>query len=461
MNPFHNPVFLSKILKTYLFDINRVWNTTPEKMREYQDKQIRKVVKFAYENVSLYHDTYKKHNIHPSDINGRSDLKKLPFITKNEMKENFPDGIIPKNFNKKYGSKVSTSGSTGKPVSIYYDLFSAIKYVEGFVRILKAYGGKWNKSKILLVIDTKPGTVEHASFQSSVAPFIKKFISLDNIKYLYVGEKTETLIKQIEEFNPEYLGSDPNTLREFAFYRNKNIGLGINPQKIFSSGAMLDSFTRQYIERAFEKQVLDTYGSTEAGPHAFECVNGNGYHVNSDFLYMEFLDENDEDVSYNSPGRLVVTRLYGQGTPIIRYTGVEDILTPIEPVNDCGITTTEMIKSIGGRSIETIRLPNGKTIAPFHITTIPSDVMEEFNTYKIRQFQIIQHRVDDIEVLISIDEKLKNKPPSTEKIIKELKKRYAKKFGPDVNLTVKEVDNIEKDKRLDYVRVVVSKLNKK
>lgn len=461
MNPFHNPVFLSKILKSYLIDINRVWNTTPEKMRVYQDKQIRKMVKFAYEHVPLYHEKYKTNNIHPSDIKGRADLKKLPFITKNDIKNNFPDGIIPNNFNKKYGAKVSTSGSTGKPVSIYYDLFSSIKYVEGFVRILKAYGGKWNKSKILLVIDTKPGTVEHASFQSSVAPFIRKFISLDNIKYLYVGEKTETLIKQIEEFNPKYLGSDPNTLREFAFYRNKNTGLGINPEKIFSSGAMLDSFTRQYIEKAFNKKVLDTYGSTEAGPHAFECVQGNGYHVNSDFLYMEFLDSNNEAVSYDTPGRLVVTRLYGQGTPIIRYTGVEDVITPIEPVNDCGITTTEMIKIIGGRSMEIIRLPNGKTIAPFHVTTIPSAVMEELDTNKIRQFQIIQHQIDDIEVLVSIDEKLKNKPPSTETILKKLEKRYAKKFGPEVNLTIREVDNIEKDKRLDYVQVVVSKINKK
>lgn len=461
MNPFHNPIFLSKVLKSYLFDINRVWNITPEGMKKYQDKQIKHMVKFAYENVPLYHEKYKNQNIHPSEIKGRKDLKKLPFITKNDLKQNFSQGITPKNFNKKYGSKVSTSGSTGKPVSIYYDLFSAIKYVEGFVRILKAYGGKWNKSKILLVIDIKPGTVEHASFQSSVAPFLKKFISMDNIKYLYVGEKTETLIKQIKEFDPEYLGSDPHTLREFAYFRNKDIGREIKPKKIFSSGAMLDSFTRSYIEKSFNKKVLDTYGSTEAGPHAFECVEDNGYHVNSDFVYMEFLDENNKDVSYNTPGRLVVTRLYGQGTPIIRYTGVEDIVTPVEPNYDCGIFTTEMIKNIGGRSVETIRLPNGKTMAPFHVTTVPSSVMEDFNTYKIRQFQIIQHKIDDIEVLVSIDKNLKDKPPTSKKILNELEKRYKEKFGSDVNLTVREVDEIEKDKRLDYVRVVVSKIDKK
>lgn len=456
---FYNPVFLTRLLKSYIVDLNRIWHTTLDELRRYQDKAVRKIVRYAY-TVPLYHEKYKKYGVHPSDIQGIKDIKKLPFITKNDLREYYPNGIIPQGFDKKNGFLLSTSGSTGKPVFIYYDLFSAVKYVEGFVRVLKAYGGSWSKSKIVLVVDIKEGTVEHAAFQNSVLPFLKKFVSLDNIKYLYVGEKVEKLLQEINEFNPEYLGSDPHMLREFAYHKNNGEAENINPELLFSSEAMLDDYTRRYVEKAFKTRVLDTYGSTEAGPMAFECLNGNGYHVNSDFVFMEFLDEQDEDVPYGKPGHLVVTRLYGTGTPIVRYTGVEDIVTPIEPDNSCGVTT-EMIKNIGGRSIELIHLPDGKTLAPFHVTTIPASVMDDFNTYKIKQFQIIQHKINEIEVLVVIDEKQRNIGPSVETILQELKNRFVKATGPGVYIHVREVDEIEKDVRSDYVQVVVSKIKNK
>ncbi|HDM67027.1 MAG TPA: phenylacetate--CoA ligase family protein, partial [Thermoplasmatales archaeon] len=398
MNPFHNPVFLLRLLKSY-FDIDKLWHTTIEELRRYQDKNLRRIVRYAY-TVPLYHKKYKEYGVHPEDIRGVKDLKKLPLITKDDLRDSYPNGLIPENFDKKHGFLLSTSGSTGKPVFVYYDLFSAIKYVEGFVRMLKAYGGSWSKSKIVLIVDTKEGTIENAAFQSSVLPFLKKFFTLDNIKYLYVGDPIDKLVREVNEFNPDYIGSDPHMLREFAYRKNNGEAENINPKLIFSSEAMLDSYTRQYIEKAFNTKVLDTYGATEAGPMAFECINGDGYHVNSDFLIMEALDENGEDVAVGEPGRLVVTRLYGRGTPIVRYTGVEDIITPMEPkVSSCGITS-DMIKNIGGRSIELIRLPDGKTLAPFHVTTIPAAVMDKYKCYKIKQFQIIQHSIDNIEVLV-------------------------------------------------------------
>jgi phenylacetate-CoA ligase len=459
MKPFMNPIFLTRLLKSYIVDINRVWNLSPKQMMEYQDKAIRKVIKYAY-TVPFYNKKYKEFRIYPDDIKGIKDLKKLPLITKNDLRENYPDGILPSNYDKENGFLLSTSGSSGKPLFFYYDFFAAIKYVEGFMRILKAYGGAWNKSKIALIIDNKPGTVENASFQSSAMPFIKKFMKLDNIKYLYVGEKINKLVKEVNDFDPEYLGSDPHTLKEFAFFKINGKAKNINPRYLISSGAMLDIYTRQYIEKAFNTKVLDNYGSTEAGPMAFECVESGNYHINSDYCYLEFFDENNEDVGYETPGKLVATRLYGYGTPIIRYTGHEDIVTPVEPDNSCGLTSTQMIKNIAGRSMEMIRLPNGKTIAPFHVTTIPASVMDDFRTYKIKQFQIIQNSIDEVEVLIIIDENLREIGPSVKKIIDEMDKRFRKKMGPGINIILREVNDIPKDKDTNFVKVVVSKINK-
>ena len=347
MNQFHNPIFLLRVLKSYIFDINRVWKTDLESLKKYQNKSFRKIVNYAY-TVPLYHKKYKQAGIHPNDIKGINDIKKLPFITKNDLRSNFPDGIIPREFDKKNGFLLSTSGSTGKPVFVYCDKFSAVKRLEGFVRTLRAYGGNWRKSKTVLIIDLSPGSVEYATFQASALPFLKKIISLDNIKYIDISEKPEIVAKKINEFKPEFLSSDPDLLRKLASLKINGFNLDIKPKYIFSGGSMLDQYTRKYIEDAFETKILDIYGSTEAGPMAFECLEGGYYHVHSDFVFLEFLDNENNSVDFGKSGKSVVTKLYGQDTPIIRYTGIEDTIKPIEKETNCGIIT-KMIKQIEGR----------------------------------------------------------------------------------------------------------------
>jgi len=101
INPFMNPIFLIKLLKSHLSDVNRIWISTDKQLKAYQDKALRKIIRYAY-NVPLYHDKFKSHGIKPSDIKGINDIDKLPFITKNDLRSYYPDGIIPTGFDKKY-----------------------------------------------------------------------------------------------------------------------------------------------------------------------------------------------------------------------------------------------------------------------------------------------------------------------------------------------------------------------
>jgi len=93
MNPFYNPAFLIKLAQSYISDINRIWKLDEKQIRKYQDKEFRKIVKYSF-NVPLYYNIYKNHNIYPHDIKGLDDLKKLPIITKEDLRANFPDKII-------------------------------------------------------------------------------------------------------------------------------------------------------------------------------------------------------------------------------------------------------------------------------------------------------------------------------------------------------------------------------
>ena len=75
-------------------------------------------MRFAY-TVPLYHDKYKKLGIHPNDIHGLDDITKLPEISKRDINNFYPNGIIPSGMNKKNLIEVATSGTTGALISPY------------------------------------------------------------------------------------------------------------------------------------------------------------------------------------------------------------------------------------------------------------------------------------------------------------------------------------------------------
>lgn len=458
MNQFYNPLFLLRIAHSYLTDVNRLWNLDDKQLEIFRDKAFRKIVRFSYNQVPLYHTIYQNHGIHPQDIKGINDIKKLPFISKDDIRKGYPQQIIPKDHIQQPYLLVSTSGSTGKPVFLYIDRLSAIKSLEAFLRMLKMYGGHWRKTKIVLVIDMEPGSIEHTLFSESVSVFLKKFMPMYNIKYLHIGDDPTDLMNAINEFNPEFLGSDPNMLRKFAVLKNKGHGKDIAPKFLFSSGSMLDAYTQHYIEHAFSSRIIDTYGTTEAGPLAFECIHGGHYHVHSDFVHLEVLDSKGKDIDFGASGQVVVTKLYGTATPIIRYTGIEDIVTPIAISDgDCKFHT-QYLKSIQGRYTDLIVLPNGTLLSPLTVTGIPAKIMNEFNSYKIKQFQIIQRDTTHLEVMVVIDEQLRTIGIPVDKLLIELQRQFSERIGDSMTVSVHEADEIQKDARYDYLQVVVSKV---
>jgi len=455
----YNPFFLGKIAKHYFYDANLVWTMNEKQMRTYQDKLLRRIVKYAY-TVPAYHEKYKKHGIHPSDIKGIKDIRKLPLITKSDLMDNFPDGIIPANFNKEDGFLESTSGSTGKPVSVYSDFFSAVKSLMFFQRVLKAYGGSWKKSKIALVVDLDPGTEENVVFTKSATPFLKKFVDLNNLRYIHIDKKTEEIMQELDDFKPDFLGSDPGMFKKLASLKNDGKGKNVEPKYLVSSSAVLDNYNRKYVEKAFNAKIMDTYGATETGPMTFQCVENEYYHVNPDYVFLEFLDESEKPVDYGKIGQIVATKLYGKGTPIIRYIGLDDLAAPIDESCTCGVKT-QLMGQIEGRRFDSIVLSNGKMLTPLSLTTIPRAIMDRYQLYKIKQFQIIQHKIDEIEILVVIDERLRNVGPSVKKLSEEIKKEFSKIVGADVRIAVNEVKDIENQGKADKVKVVISNVKAK
>ena len=460
MNPFMNPIFLTKAIKGYVVDIGRLRSLNEVQLKRYKDKLFRKTIEYAY-TVPVYHNKYKDAGIHLSDIKRIEDIEKLPFITKDDLRDNYPNGLIPPDFDKSNGFELSTSGSTGKPVTIFRDSYSILHDLWGFIRELREYDVSWRKHRMTFLADLTPGAVgsAHMSFSNSEQ---KKtpLLSFNNFQTIDIGEDVEKMIKKMDEFKPEFISGYPDVLQGLAILKQKGYGKNVNPFCIQSTGAVLSDHVRDYLGKTFNCEVFDSYSSTEVGPAVFECRD-HKYHIHDDMIHLEFVDKNMKPVGTDKPGNVVVTRLAVGGTPVIRYTGNDDIMVPIKDKCSCGSSST-LVKNIGGRTIDTIILSDGTIIPPLSLTGIPSKVMHDMKTELIQQFQIIQRKIDQIEVLIIINKDLKEKKVFINKVLNEVEKRFIEKLGKEVKVVVKEVDKVERTNGMDrIVRQVISLVDHK
>jgi len=444
MNPFLNPVVGLTALKNYLTVPQRTTRLSPQQLQKYRDKAFRRIVNYAYK-TPLYHQKYKEAGIHPKDIRGIKDINKLPYISKSDIRNNFPDGIIPTTYNKKKGYVIATGGTTGKSVFLYTDLLTMAESILTTVRELKHFGFSHKKTKYAHIGNLSTNRIDLV-MEENLYGALKPFFNVDHILTLDVNQPIKTLMDELNNFEPDLLITYPAIHQHLAFLKKKGYGENFNPKLLFSAGAMLDEYTRSYVEDAFRCRLLNSYPSVEAGTNiAFECLEGT-WHVHHDFFHLEAIDENQELVSPGERGHLVLTKLYGRGTPIIRYTGMDDWVRIIDDMEcSCGLRTPIIKGGVEGRMRANIILPNGKIFPPGAFCFI-EPVLKKFNTFKVKQYQIIQKNIDEIEIFLVIDEDLRNVGVSVEKIKENIKQIYHEKVGPDVTITIKEVDKIKHPK---------------
>ncbi len=231
-------------------------------------------------------------------------------------------------------------------------------------------------------------------------------------------------------------------LGHIAVLKEEGYGKNVNPKVIASTGALLDSALKKYISDVFNAPVFEVYGTTETGPIAFQCKEFGKYHVMSDLLHVEFI-ENNHIVSSKEPGHILVTKLFGGGTPIIRYNAINDVVSPLYEKHDCGLSG-DLIEKIYGRDSIYLFRRDGKKVLAMSITGIFSKLLYELKTSKFRDIKIIQHDIKRFEIQAVIDEKLRFDGPSVDEIFSVIINGFKDVFGNDINIVTKEVKKVTK-----------------
>lgn len=293
----------------------------PTELKRLQLKRLKALLKYAYQNVPLYHKKFKSTCVRPEDIKSVEDLSKLPFTTKQEIRDGIPAESIAYGYLLKDCVRVSTSGTSGGPMPVYYDK-RYLDYCMANWRCRRpmAIGVKpWEKT--LLIEYSVPQFDRHGESSSGKSYEVKTKsrdrIALGPLVYLlrnrrrkvYIWYTAENVLTEIIRFKPKLIRGTPSYLRLVAEeMADKGIEKLGNSIVVRTEGEIADKETRKYLESVFQCEVFDEYSTWDFGIGAWECQKREGYHIDADQLIMEVVRDN-ESATPGERGEIVATAL--------------------------------------------------------------------------------------------------------------------------------------------------------
>ena len=390
-----------------------------EELLCYQNKKLSNLINFSYENIPYYRDVMDSSELKPTDIQNISELKNLPILTKTIFKENYPHNLLLEDLNKGKILNRSSSGSTGTPIQ-----YSMTREGYSFNKACNLRGWYWMGfrlgDKLIKISQNKRSNLE------------KKFQDfLDNTLLFasgYTRESFHIFIKSYNLFKPKFLRSYPDPLQFLSMLlkeQNKSLS-GL--KAINTTGNILFPEIRELIEERFNVRVFDSY-SCEGGPNFFECHTHECYHASMEYGICEILDDNQNEVPSGGLGKLYTTDLWNYASPFIRYDS-GDLVRKSKEQCSCGRNLLS-ISEIIGRDNDVIITPNGQFL-----------IAQTFTTYfkyipSIKQFQIIQEKVDMMEIKLVIDDNTFSK-----KIEEEIIRYWKKYVKNSMEIRVSLLDSI-------------------
>ena len=361
-----------------------------EQIRAWQDERLVRQVQHVWDNVPYYRAKMEAVGVTPADIRGVQDLHKLPFVSKADLRDAYPDGLlaVPK-------SEVvrvhSTSGTTGKRVVAYYTKDDIDLWEDCCARALSAAGAtKDDVCQICYGYGLFTGGMGLHGGSHKVGSMTLPMSSGNTDRQLQFMEDLQTTVLCCTPSYAQYLAE---TILERGLQDRIHLKAGI-----FGAEAWSEEMRRD-IEGKLSMKAYDIYGLTElSGPGvAYECSQQDGMHINEDHFIAEIIDpETGEVLPDGTQGELVFTSLTKQAFPLLRYRTRDICVINKEPCA-CGRTFKRMCKPMG-RSDDML-IVKGVNVFPSQIETV---LLEQGYT---ANYQIVVDRVnasDTLDVLVEM-----------------------------------------------------------
>lgn len=382
---------ITRRARSYYFALKKTQWLSRDELRSLQETQLRKLIRHAYHHVAYYRELFDRLQLRPDDIRTIEDLRKLPFLTKDIVRENIYFDLLSDNHSKRRILKVTTSGSTGEPFTCYADQSQLEIRWATTLRCTEWTGYRFGDRQARLWHQTLGMTWTQIIREKIDAWFNRRLF----IPAFEMSDETiARFVNRLRRYRPVLVDGYAESFNFLANHLRNNRVDGFRPKAILSSAQVLPDQSRRMIEGTFGCGVFDKYGSREFSGIAYECENHSGHHVMDESYIVEIL-KNGEPARPGEIGEVVITDLNNFCLPYIRYR-IGDLAVAMDNSVSCGCGRgLSRIGRIEGRVQAVIRGANG--------TYLPGTFFAHFfKDYEhiIRQYQVIQERPDSITLNI-------------------------------------------------------------
>ncbi|MDR0838110.1 MAG: phenylacetate--CoA ligase [Oscillospiraceae bacterium] len=396
-----------------------------DEMRALQSVRLVETVQHVYKNVPYYRDLMDKKGVAPGDIKSIDDLSKLPFISKDDLRDAYPYGMLAVPLEDCVRIQ-STSGTTGRRVVAFYTQGDVDLWDECCARAIVAAGGT-NKDVVHVsygygLFTGGPGLNGGSHKVGSLTLPMSSGNTERQIQFMVDLEST------ILCCTPSYAAFLAETIHETGQRGDIKLKAGI-----FGAEAWSEEM-RRHIEQRLGIKAYDIYGLTEiSGPGvSFECEEQTGMHVNEDHFIPEIINPvTGEVLPDGEKGELVFTSISKKAFPLLRYR-TRDICVLSRKECSCGRTLIKMAKPMG-RSDDMLII-RGVNVFPSQIETVLINCGFEAN------YQLIVDRVnysDTLEVRVEITpEMFSDKVRKMEGLDNEVEGKLKSMLGIQANVTL-------------------------
>ena len=361
-----------------------------EQLRELQNEKLLKQVRHVWDNVPYYRAKMEAKGVTPDDIQSIDDLHKLPFLSKADLRDAYPYGLLGTPLSECVRIH-STSGTTGKRVMAFYTQHDVDLWEDCCARAIVAAGG--TKEDVVHVaygygLFTGGAGMHGGSHKAGCLTLPMSSGNTDR-QLMFMTDLGSTILCA----TPSYAAYLAEAIEEQGLKDQIKLKAGI-----FGAEAWTEDMRRD-LENKLGIKAYDIYGLTEtSGPGvAFECCEQTGMHINEDHFIAEIIDPDTEEVlPLGSKGELVFTAIDKEAFPLLRYR-TKDICVLRREKCSCGRTHVKMSKPMG-RSDDMLII-RGVNVFPSQIETVLMQQGYPAN------YQIIVDRVnnnDTFEILVEM-----------------------------------------------------------
>ncbi len=396
-----------------------------------QFARLKNLVERVYESVPFYREKLDAAGVKPADIHTLEDLAKLPFTSKDDLRDTYPYGLLAVPQSEIVEIHMS-SGTTGTPVIDAYTARDMDDWAEGMARTLSGAG------------TTRNDIVQNAYGYGLFTGGLGTHYGAQKIGATIIPISSGNTQKQLmlmRDFKSSIFTCTPSYALYMAEQANE---MGIDPTALHVKAGCFGAEPwsenmRKEIEKAWNIKAYDIYGLTEiTGPGvAFECETQYGMHFNEDLWFPEIIDPATGAVLPDGEkGELVITTLTKEGTPLIRYR-TRDITFIIRERCGCG-RTLRRIHRLFGRT-DDLLIIRGVNVFPSQIEHALIEIQGVDPNYLIIVDRSAQTHLDEAELHVEVNpEGFSDETKDMEALRNKIESIMKSKLG--INLKVKLVE---------------------